>query len=109
MIAFAVAARCEEEQQVRGHPDSARDHRGNRHRQRVMMLHVGKFVRQYLGDVPFREQTQQATRDGNRGVATQAIYSAVGRVVVICVTLRGVIHFDRDCRSPCVPPTLQSS
>jgi hypothetical protein len=68
MVAFLAAAGRGEEQQVREHPDSAGDRRRNRHRWSVIALHMREFVCQYPGDFTFREHTQQAVRNRDRGV-----------------------------------------
>jgi hypothetical protein len=54
-----------------------------------MVLYMRKFVRQYPGEFAFREQTQQATRDGNRSVRRVASGGKrVGLLAVDQVDLR---------------------
>ena len=59
---------AEEEGEVREHRNGAGNRRGDRHRQRVAVLHMTQFMRQYAGQFFVTDVTQKSARHTYRSV-----------------------------------------
>jgi len=64
----AVAPAAEEEAEIREHRDRARNRRGDRHDERVAVLHMRKLMRHHAFHLPGRQGLQEPRRGGDGGV-----------------------------------------